>query len=294
MRSTVAQDARARRDKNPGGRPRREESLADVRAAQRTLSRMGNLSSELTGRPLSLRAIACLLDWRALQHPALGEGLALTLPVAPAIGRDEFQQGWREAEKEVRARLVARIDGHISLAERGSPVYGLRFTRIGERWHGFVRRDDNQWADPALPGRLWRSHEHEFKVALPGEPLLPGGCYGARHATPVGGRGEVSLVEASRIDADDGVPLRLARLSLAELRSLRQAVKLRRPWNETVAAFYVQGRDEWRTGERSLRRLLKRADEVEFVHLRTDTGREPLSAEVLARLTARHGTAVGQ
>ncbi|MDP8909089.1 MAG: hypothetical protein M3N47_08215 [Chloroflexota bacterium] len=91
--------------------------------------------------------------------------------------------------------------------------------------------------------------------------------------------------------------MELVEMTVDELCSVRESTKANGPLEATVAAVIAadDGRASWEGGERWVRRLLERADEVEFVHLgrRGDVtvaellGRQPLAGEVLAELIPR-------
>jgi hypothetical protein len=174
----------------------------------------------------------------------------------------------------VRRQLVQRVERHLAPARAGTVVYGLRWTRIGERWQGFAHGEE-RWKPLDAAGRLWRTHEHEFRFSgtdVHGEPSLPG-RYGALHAVPVGLRGEPTLATARAVDGDPAFPLKLVQMCVDELESLRRHTLKKEPPGETTAAYLVQGTgDEWEADKKRLGRLRKDASEVSFRHL-GDLGR---------------------
>jgi hypothetical protein len=267
------------------GAPRREESLRRVREAQRTLSRMHVARSELTGRPLSLRAIACLFYYRCVFHKTAavthaegrlhqlrtsgsshavalrmaeedlvharsglgpyGSGLLLRGP-NPRPTDTQFLKEWREGQAIARGELKERVSRHLQRARAGHAVSGLRWMRVGERWRGFAP-DRTEWAPLDRPGQFWRRHEHEFRFSGTGAYGEPAlpGRYGTLHALPVGLPGEPTLETARRVDSDPAYPLGLVRMSVPELESLLKWTNDTEPPQETVAQFLVRG-----TGDR--------------------------------------------
>jgi hypothetical protein len=210
-----------------------EDTTSDAIRMQRMLMHLRSalpFQSAVTGRPLTIRALACWVYWCDQQlPPGARHGLV------PPSDRDSRAESHRraEAERYVTRKVLGRIDGHIGAVHRGATLQGARLR----------------------PERAY--NPGSFRVGG-----LPGLYWGDR-GTPIGtAPGEPSMEQVEGVlDAVEVVTV-----SLSDLETIRARLAAE-PDRISVAERVAELLGKDGSAERILRRRLQRAREFEFVHL---------------------------
>lgn len=236
-------------------------------------ARLGMTSpSSVSGRALTWRALAYYVwhrDQRVRPRPAHA------LVPSPVLVDADLDQLRDQAECYVRRVLAARLDRHARALRAGHALHALRLLPS----HVTSPRP---YRIGGLPG-FYRGNVRAARV-----PAVP--------STPAGSRGEVTLEQAREMAAaPETSGVELVPLTLEDVLQLHHLLRTEPVDDIAVAERVAELLRVDGSADTQLRRLLRRASRVEFVHLgrsgeRTVAellGREPLSDEVINAVRER-------
>lgn len=244
------------------GRPPHRETAARVAERQSVLAYLrtrGQAISSVSGEALELRAIAYLVWFELQERTTLqqlgrearnelrekmgarperflpGEAFAWAIPpIGPRLKEER-----ERAIRVVRNHLLRRARQHVWGAEAGKPVWALRMTR------------ENSSGRQIVPA---------FGDARPGLP----GLYSSDWPTTIGLEGEASMDLASEFVRRGG--FEIVKLDVRGAQAVLRRMETEDP-DDAAVAEEVASHCRRGSAERALRRLIREAEEYEYVHL---------------------------